>query len=153
MIRRYTGRRRLCKIRRHHDIRENLLRTDFQEAGGAQREWPVHLNFKPFFFGDMFRTDNSGRFGVAAAVATRDRARYWTLATDNVRFDENIKGFRATDDLSPLFGRFLGRVLTAMSEGVGDGLKGRASSLVFCAYPAPINRPTIAVLPAMSRGG
>lgn len=150
-IRICTGHRPVCRIHRHHDSRENPLETDIQEAGGAQRERLAHVDFRLFFLGEVSRADISGRFDVAPAVATRDLARYRVLAPDNIRFDGRSKTYRATDDFKPLFEHSLDRSLSALSKGFGDGLGGAASSLVPCEYPAPINRPAIEVLAAVTR--
>jgi len=127
------------------------LATDVQEAGGAQRERLAHIDFRLFFLGEVSRADISGRFDVAPAVATRDLARYRALASGNVRFDGSTKTYRATEDFRPLFEHSLDRALTALSRGFGDGLGGAASGLVSCEYPAPINRPAIEVLAAVTR--
>ena len=127
------------------------MRTDVREAGGAQRERLAYVDFRLFFLGKVSRADISGRFGVAPAVATRDIARYRALAPDNIRFDGSTKVYRATDDFRPLFEHSLDRALTALSKGFGDGLGGAASGLVPCEYPAPINRPVIEVLAAVTR--
>ena len=142
---------RLCKIFRHHDICENPLRTDIQEAGGAQRERLAHVDFRLFFLGVVSRSDISGRFDVAPAVATRDLARYRALSPGNIRFDGSTKTYRATDDFRPLFEHPLDRALTALSRGFGDGQGGAASGLVPCEYPVPVNRPAIDVLAAVTR--
>lgn len=127
------------------------METDVQEAGGAQRERLAHVDFRLFFLGEVSRADISGRFDVAPAVATRDLARYRTLAPNNIRFDGSSKTYRATDDFRPLFEHSLDRALSALSKGFGDGLGGAASGLVPCEYPAPINRPAIEVLAAVTR--
>lgn len=146
-----TGRQSACRIERHHDNRENPLETDVQEAGGAQRERLAHVDFRLFFLGEVSRADISGRFDVAPAVATRDLARYRALAPENIRFDGSSKTYRATNDFKPLFKHSLDRALSALSKGFGDGLGGAASGLVPCEYPAPINRPAIEVLAAVTR--
>lgn len=127
------------------------METDVQEAGGAQRERLAHVDFRLFFLGGVSRADISGRFDVAPAVATRDLARYRTLAPNNIRFDGSSKTYRATDDFRPLFEHSLDRALSALSKGFGDGLGGATSGLLPCEYPAPINRPAIEVLAAVSR--
>lgn len=150
-IRTYTGHLPICRIERHHDSRENPLKTDVQEGGRAQRERLAHIDFRLFFLGEVSRADISGRFDVAPAVATRDLARYRTLASENIRFDGSTKTYRSTEDFSPLFEHSLDRALSALSKGFGDGQGGSASALIPCEYPAPINRPAIEVLAAVTR--
>lgn len=150
-IRLYTDRQRGCKIKSHHDNREILLGTDAQQARGAQRERLAYVDFKLFFLGVVSRADILGRFGVAPAVATRDFARYRTLAPDNISFDGRSKTYHATAKFSPLFEHSLERALSALSKGFGDGLRGAANGLVPCEFPAPINRPAIDVLAAVTR--
>ena len=125
--------------------------TDVQEAGGAQRERLAHIDFRLFFLGEVSRADISGRFDVAPAVATRDLARYRTLAPNNIRFDGSSKIYRSTDEFGPVFEHSLDRVLSALSKGFGDGLGGSAGALIPCEYPSPINRPAIEVLAAVTR--
>ena len=127
------------------------METDVREAGGAPRERLAHIDFRLFFLGEVSRADISGRFDVAPAVATRDLARYRSLAPDNIRFDGSSKTYRVTDAFRPLFEHPLDRVLSALSKGFGDGLAGAASGLVPCEYPAAINRPAIDVLAAVTR--
>lgn len=127
------------------------MKTDVQDAGGAQRERLAYVDFRLFFLGEVSRADISGRFDVAPAVATRDFARYRALAPDNIRFDGSSKTYRATDEFKPLFEHSLDRALSALSKGFGDGLGGADGGLVPCEYPAPINRPAIDVLAAVTR--
>lgn len=127
------------------------METDVQEAGGAQRERLAHVDFRLFFLGEVSRAAISRRFDVAPAVATRDLARYRTLAPNNIRFDGSSKTYRATDEFKPLFEHSLDRALSALSKGFGDGLGGSTSGLIPCEYPAPINRPAIEVLAAVTR--
>lgn len=141
----------VCKIERHHDKRENPLKTDVEQTGGAQRERLAHVDFRLFFLGEVSRAHISGRFDVAPAVATRDLARYRALAPDNIRFDGRTKTYRATDNFKPLFEHSLDRALTALSKGFGDGLGEAENGLLPCDYPAPLNRPAIEVLAAVTR--
>lgn len=127
------------------------METDVQEAGGAQWERLAHIDFRLFFLGEVSRADISGRFDVAPAVATRDLARYRTITPNNIRFDGSSKTYRATDEFKPLFEHSLDRALSALSKGFGDGLGGSAIALIPCEYPAPINRPAIEVLAAVTR--
>ncbi len=127
------------------------METAVREASGAQRERLAHVDFRLFFLGDVSRANISARFNVAPAVATRDLARYRYLAPDNICFDGSSKTYRVTEDFKPLFEHSLDRVLTALSKGFGDGVGGGTSGLVPCEYPAPINRPTIEVLAAVTR--
>jgi len=130
---------------------ESPLTADVQKAGGAQRERLAHVDFRLFFLGEVSRADISGRFDVAPAVATRDLARYRTLAPSNARFDGSSKTYRTTDNFRPLFEHSMDRALSALSKGFGDGLGGSASGLIPCEYPSPINRPAIEVLAAITR--
>lgn len=127
------------------------MKTDVQEGGGAQRERLAHVDFRLFFLGEVFRADISGKFDVAPAVATRDLARYRTLAPDNIRFDGRTKTYRSTEDFRPLFEHSLDRALSALSKGFGDGRGGSASPLISCEYLTPINLPAIEVLAAVTR--
>lgn len=140
-----------CTIERHHVNRRYQLEMDIQAAGGAQRERLAHVDFRLFFLGEISRADISRRFDVAPAVATRDLARYRMHAPNNIRFDRSTKTYRTTDDFKPLFEHSLDRALSALSMGFGDGVGGFASGLVPCEYPAPINRPAIEVLAAVTR--
>lgn len=146
-----TGQRPVCRIHCHHDSCENPLRTDVQVAGGAQRERLAHVDFRLFFLGEVSRADLLRRFDVAPAVATRDLARYRSLASNNIYFDGRSKTYRATEHFSPLFEHPLDRVLSALSKGFGDGLGGATSGLVPCEYPVPISRPAIETLAAVTR--
>ena len=150
-ISRCTGRPSACRIFRHHDSRENPLGTDVQEAGGAKRERLAHGDFRSFFFGEVSRTDISGRFDVAPAGVVRALARDHALGPGNPRFDGGTKTYRATDAFRPLFEHSLDRVLTALSSGFGDELIGVASILMPCEYTVPLNQPAIEVLAAVTR--
>lgn len=127
------------------------METDVQEAGGAQRERLAHIDFRLYFLGEVSRADISGRFNVAPAVATRDLARYRAVAPENIRFDGSTKTYRATEEFRPKFEHSLERALSALSMGFGDGLGGALIGLVPCEYPAPINRPALEVLAAVTR--
>jgi hypothetical protein len=127
------------------------LETDVPVAGGAQRERLAHIDFRLYFLGKVSRSDISGRFDVAPAVATRDLARYRTIAPENIRFDGRTKTYRATEVFRPRFEHSLDRALSALSMGFGDGIGGASTGLVPCEYPAPINRPALDVLASVSR--
>lgn len=64
---------------------------------------------------------------------------------------ESLVGYRVTDDFRPLFEHSVERALSALAKGLGDGQGGAPSCLVPCEYPAPMNRPAIEVLAAVTR--
>lgn len=93
----------------------------------------------------------TGKFCVAPVVATRDLARYCALTPDNLCFDGCLKTYCATVEFSPLFEHSLDCALSARPKGNGDGLGGTASSMVLGESPAPITRPALEVLAAITR--
>jgi len=64
---------------------------------------------------------------------------------------ESLVGYRVTDDFRPLFEHSVERALSALAKGIGDGRGGAPICLVPCEYPAPMNRPAIEVLAAVTR--
>jgi hypothetical protein len=119
--------------------------------GQSQRERLAYIDFRLYFLGEVSRADISARFGIALAGATRDLALYRESAPDNIVFDGSTKTYKIAPGFRPLFDHSLERVLSALSQGFGDGLGSSREGLVACEFPAPINRPAIQTLASVTR--
>lgn len=127
-----------------------MARPSMQGLTRAQLERLSYIDFRLYFLGDLRRTDVMDRFGIAPAGATRDIAQYRELAPDNLYLD-GAKVYRPTDVFKPLFEHAPQRVLTALSQGFGEGVGELKPSLIKCELPAVLSQPKMSVLAPISR--
>lgn len=136
-----------------YDVRMNLDRrgASLAQLTKTQRERLSYIDFKLFFLGELRRADVSDRFGTGPAAATRDIAQYKEIAPENLVLDNSDKVYRPTPDFSPLFEHAPQRVLTALSEGFGEGIAGSLQALVRCEIPQRLNLPKMSTLAPITR--
>jgi hypothetical protein len=116
-----------------------------------QRERLSYIEFRLYFLGTVGRQDLMDRFGIAPAAATRDFAEYKKLAPNNIIFDNTSKLYVISSDFVPLFKHVPARVLTALTQGFGDGINPVAGSLLPCEGPPTLNRLDVAIIAPISR--
>ena len=117
----------------------------------AQLERLAHIDFRLYFLGELRRADLVGRFGTGPAGATRDIAMYKELAPGNVDFDVVAKVYMPSPSFAPLFNHAPQRVLTALSQGFGEGTSDTLGPLVRCEFPIALSLPRISVLAPITR--
>lgn len=117
----------------------------------AQQERLSHIDFKLFFLGELRRADVTDRFGTAPAGATRDIAQYKELAPANLFLEGATKIYRPTPAFEPLFEHQPQRVLTALSQGFGEGVGVNPQPMVRCELPMPLSIPKLSVLAPITR--
>lgn len=117
----------------------------------TQRERLAYIDFRLYFLGDARRQDLIQRFGVAPAVATRDFAQYKEIFPNNIGFEGKTKSYITGDAFSPAFNHVPERVLTALSQGFGDGVNPVGGPMLTCELPLVLNRPSMAILAPVSR--
>ena len=120
----------------------------------TQRERLSHIDFKLYFLGELRRADVVDRFGTGPAAATRDIAMYRDIAPENLELDSD-KVYRPTPAFTPLFEHNPQRVLTALSQGYGEGsgelLGDEAHPMLRCEVPSALSLPKAAVLAPITR--
>lgn len=117
----------------------------------TQRERLSHIDFKLFFLGELRRADVVDRFGTGPAGATRDIALYRQIAPENLELDGSDKVYRPTQTFSPLFEHSAQQVLTALTQGYGEGLSEQVSPMLRCEIPNSLSLPSTAVLAPITR--
>lgn len=117
----------------------------------AQAERLAYIDFRVYFLGELGRSDLTERFQTGPAGATRDIAMYRSLAPDNLDFDGTKKVYVPSATFEPLFQHGAGRVLTALSEGFGDGVHSAERPLVPCEFPMALSLPHVSVLAPITR--
>lgn len=117
----------------------------------AQRERLSYIDFRLYFLGELRRADIVDRFGTGPAGATRDIAMYREVAPSNLDFDAGTKVYRPSAKFSPAFEHNPERVLTALSQGFGEGINGNHGPLVRCEFPVALSLPTMSVLAPVTR--
>lgn len=122
------------------------MEVPFEGVRQKQRERLAFIEFRAYFLGEIRRSDITERFGVETAAATRDLALYRQAAPDNLVLDPRTKSYIAGPQLKPLFDHSVGRVLSALSQGFGEGVGGQSRSMLPCETPQSLNRPNPAVL-------
>lgn len=131
----------------HEDSRPAAL----AKLSQAQCERLAYIEFRLYFLGNVGRADLMKRFGVAPAGATRDFALYRSLLPDNIDFDNITKTYVIGQRFTPAFNHVPERVLTALSQGFGDGVSPMAGSLIPCELPMELNQPKMDVLAPVTR--
>jgi hypothetical protein len=116
-----------------------------------QRERLAHIDFRLFFLGELRRADLVERFESAPAGATRDIAQYKELAPGNLEFDGVAKVYRPGRTFRPLFEHSPQRVLTALSQGFGEGIVDSMRPHVPCEFPSSLSLPKVSVLAPVTR--
>lgn len=122
-----------------------------EQLSPAQRERLAYIEFRLYFLGSVSRADLTERFGVAPAGATRDFAQYKELAPNNMEFDGTSKTYVTGELFAPIFEHIPTRVLTALSQGFGDGVNVVAGPLVTCEVPPTLNRIDTHILAPVTR--
>lgn len=121
----------------------------------TQRERLSHIDFKLYFLGELRRADVVDRFGTGLAGATRDIALYRELAPENLELDSSDKVYRPTQAFVPLFEHSAHRVLTALTQGYGEGLGellgDEVSPMLRCEVPSSLSLPKASVLAPITR--
>jgi hypothetical protein len=117
----------------------------------VQRERLSHIDFKLYFLGELRRADVVERFETGPAGATRDIALYKEIAPENLVLDSATKIYRPSPNFSPLFEHAPQRVLTALSQGFGEGIGGQLEPMVPCEFPTALSLPKMSVLAPMTR--
>lgn len=131
--------------------RNSFALQALDELNQAQRERLAYIEFRLYFLGDISRADLKQRFGIAPAGATRDLALYRKLFPDNIEFDNITKTYVTGSNFEPAFTHVPGRVLTALSQGFGDGVNPVVGSMIPCELPVELNRPQMDVLAPITR--
>jgi len=122
-----------------------------QNLSQAQRERLAYIEFRLYFLGEARRQDLNQRFGVAPAVATRDFAQYRELFPSNISFDGKTKSYVIGNDFAPVFNHVPERVLTALSQGFGDGGSCVGGAMLTCELPLVLSHPSMAILAPITR--
>lgn len=122
-----------------------------QHISQSQRERLAYIEFRLYFLGEARRQDLIQRFGVAPAGATRDFAQYRKIFPSNISFDSSTKSYVIGSDFLPAFEHVSERVLTALSQGFGDGVNSAGSALLPCELPLVLSRPSMTVLAPVTR--
>ncbi|MEO8938577.1 MAG: WYL domain-containing protein [Burkholderiaceae bacterium] len=125
------------------DLLAGLTRT--------QAERLSHIDFRLYFLGELRRLDVSERFGTGPAGATRDIAMYREIAPLNLVLDPSDKIYRPSEVFQPVFDHVPERVLTALSQGFGEGFGTANGPLVRCEFPLSLNIPAMAILAPVTR--
>lgn len=117
----------------------------------TQVERLSHIDFRLYFLGELSRADVGQKFGTGPAGATRDIAMYKEIAPGNLDFDAATKTYRPSAAFRPVFDHAPQRVLTALSQGFGDGTGEAAGPLVRCEFPMALSIPAMDVVAPITR--
>ncbi len=133
------------------DVNQNRRRQGLEPLSRVQRERLSFIDFKLYFLGELRRADLVERFETGPAGATRDIAQYRELAPENLELDNTAKVYRPTPEFTPLFEHSPQRVLTALSQGFGEGIGDQLNAMVRCEFPATLSLPRMSVLAPITR--
>ncbi|MBN8754323.1 MULTISPECIES: WYL domain-containing protein [Variovorax] len=130
---------------------QEARRREVDEIPRTQRERLAFIDFQLYFLGELRRQDLIDRFESGPAGATRDIAQYKEIASENLELDKAAKLYRPTKAFEPLFDHAPQRVLTALSQGFGQGLDAQSQPMVRCEYPTALNLPAASVIAPITR--
>jgi predicted DNA-binding transcriptional regulator YafY len=133
--------------RRHGGHNRDLLAS----LPRIQVERLSYIDFRLYFIGELRRADLVSRFGTGPAGATRDIAMYREIAPTNLDFDATAKLYVPSLHFEPLFAHAPQRVLTALSQGFGQGVGEDLSPLLRCEFPTALSQPRMSVLAPITR--
>ena len=136
---------------RMHNIAQEASRRAVNEVPRTQRERLAFIDFRLYFLGELRRLDLIDRFETGPAGATRDIAQYKEIAPENLEFDNAAKLYRPTQAFTPLFEHSPRRVLTALSQGFGQGLDDQLQPMVRSEYPTALNLPDVSLIAPITR--
>jgi hypothetical protein len=125
--------------------------TALAHLSKTQLERLSYIDFKLYFLGELRRVDVVERFGIGYAAATRDIALYREVAPDNLTLDNADKVYRLAEDFVPLFEHNPQRVLTALTQGFGEGIGAEAEPALRSEIPAALSVPKMSVLAPITR--
>ncbi len=117
----------------------------------SQQERLAYIDFCAYFLGRLRRADVAQRFGTGPAAATRDIGLYRDLAPNNLELNTVEKAYRCSDSFKPLFEHSVERVLTALSQGFGEGVFSGGQSLIRSEVPRVLSLPKLDVLAPITR--
>lgn len=143
-----------AEFRYHSKMTQKLTerrRRALEQLPRVQRERLSHIDFKLFFLGELRRADVIERFETGPAGATRDIAQYREIAPENLELDPTTKAYRPTVEFKPLFDHQPQRVLTALSQGFGEGIGDELRPMVRCEFQPPLSLPKMEVLAPITR--
>lgn len=126
-------------------------RPTIDELPRPQRERLAHIDFALYFLGELRRLDLADKFETGPAGATRDIALYREYAPNNCELDKTEKVYRPLLTFKPLFKHSCRRVLTALSQGFGEGLGDDLEPLIRCDIPSPLSVPDASIIAPISR--
>lgn len=127
------------------------LGTGLSSIPRAQQERLAYIDFCAYFLGRLRRADVAQRFGTGPAAATRDIGLYRDLAPNNLELNTVEKAYRCTESFKPLFEHSAERVLTALSQGFGEGVFSGGQALVRSEVPRALSLPKLGVLAPITR--
>ncbi len=133
-----------------HKLAERRRRA-LEQLPRVQRERLSHIDFKLYFLGELRRSDVVERFETGPAGATRDIAQYREIASENLELDPTTKAYRPTAEFTPLFDHQPQRVMTALSQGFGEGIGDELRPMVRCEFPSALSLPKMSVLAPITR--
>ena len=125
--------------------------TQPERISNSQRDRLAYIEFRLYFLGEIRRQDLMNRFGVGPAGATRDFAKYKELFPENISFDSSTKTYVIGKNFSPTYEHIPERVLTALTQGFGDGVSSTGGALLACEFPMMFNKPSMSVLAPITR--
>ncbi len=141
----------IIKSHKRYNDEVQTNQQELQNLPLAQAERLAYIDFRVYFLGELRRLDLTERFQTGPAGATRDIAMYRNLAPENLDFDGTNKVYVPSTKFKPLFQHSAGRVLTALSEGFGDGVHSAERPLVPCEFPIALSLPPVSVLAPITR--
>jgi hypothetical protein len=130
---------------------DKLLLGNLDDLPRTQRERLAYIDFSLYFLGELRRVDLTDKFETGPAGATRDIALYREYAPGNCELDKSMKVYRPGAEFAPLFQHSPRRVLTALSQGFGEGIGDELEPLVRSEVPTPLTVPPAAIIAPISR--
>ncbi|HEH9403991.1 TPA: WYL domain-containing protein [Aeromonas bestiarum] len=128
-----------------------MLKDQLAELTQPQRDRLAFVELRVRFIGDIRRQDLVSRFGIQSAAATRDLALYKDLAPGNIDYDIKGKSYVLGQEFKPVFDFSVGRVLSWLTQGFGDGEPLLLKTRIASESPSRLTHPDLDVLASVTR--
>ncbi|CAK9888602.1 helix-turn-helix transcriptional regulator [Pseudomonas fluorescens] len=125
--------------------------TQLADLTQPQRDRLAFVELRIRFIGEIRRQDLVSRFGIQSAAATRDLALYKEIAPGNIDYDAKAKAYGLGTTFRPVFDFPLGRVMSWLTQGFGDGEPMHISAWVISECPFCLTYPDLDVLECVTR--
>jgi len=129
----------------------HTLQQQIDDLPHAQKERLAFIDFSLQYFGHISRTELIARFRTGLAAATRDFAQYKAIAPHNLVLIHQNKSYYRTYEFTSVFVHEPQQILTALSQGFGNGISSATLASEQCFDAVRLIHPDAEIIAAFMR--